>query len=170
MKLAELLPTLREGAFLGVGLLGGLYIAKSTSRKSNVSIAPPTRLFKLCVAEELTAFEKLGYIQSSLDKTDGFVHLSDRTSPGKVAKLFFSKANDLYLLEIDASLLQSPVEWVVGVMGDPAPSVPANKTTIHYLVADGCVHVYGIVSVDAVVRKAHVPLGTNGLHQLPEWL
>ena len=79
-------------------------------------------------------------IESSLDHADGFIHLSDRTSPPKVASLFFKDAKDLQLLEIDASCLAGPVQWVVGVMGDAPPNkatLAAASTTVHYLVADG---------------------------------
>ena len=53
-------------------------------------------------------------------------------------------------------------------MGDAAPSsstLSQAPTTVHYLIADGCVHVYGEpVSTDAIVRIADVPLGADGVH------
>merc|ERR1719253_1985256 len=65
----------------------------------------PTRVFKLCVAEESAAFQSSKQICSSLDKADGFIHLSDRTSAPVVAKLFFTEATDLRLIELDATKL-----------------------------------------------------------------
>jgi hypothetical protein len=47
----------------------------------------------------------------------------------------------LKLLEIDPTKLPGPIEWVVGKMGDPEPTA-TSATTIHYLIPDGCVHVY----------------------------
>ena len=138
------------------------------------TVQPPKRVFKLAVASEVEAFEKSGKICSSLDRTDGFVHLSDRTSPPKVADLFFNGAKDLYLLEIDAEKLEGPVQWVVGVMGEGAPSkavLGSATTTVHYLIADGCVHVYGAgVSMSAVSQKEHIPLDGHGKHVFPMWL
>lgn len=114
----------------------------------------------------------MGKIDSSLDKADGFVHLSDRTSPPKVASLFFKGAKDLHLLELDATKLAGPISWVCGAMGDSPPAdVGASGTTVHYLVADGCVHVYGApVATSCIVRRAKVPLGKDGVHVFPEWL
>lgn len=165
----------RELTYLGVGLAAGALLARVLSKKITLTVQPPKRVFKLCVAEELTSFEAAGTICSSLDKTDGFVHLSDRTSPKKVAALFFKGAPDLFLLELDATLFAGPIHWVAGVMGDAPPSasvLAAAATTVHYLIADGCVHVFGAagVSMSAVVRKAKVPLGADGVHVFPDWL
>mmetsp|Transcript_19445 Transcript_19445/g.23262 ORF Transcript_19445/g.23262 Transcript_19445/m.23262 type:complete len:184 (-) Transcript_19445:34-585(-) len=135
----------------------------------------PKRVFKLAVAEELAAFKKGGKIESGLDKADGFIHLSDHTSARVVAKLFFTTATDLRLIEVDATKFQGPVQWVLGKMGDASPSgetLAKAKTTVHYWKLDGCVHVYGDagVSMDAVVREEPVPLGADGVHVFPPWL
>ena len=65
------------------------------------------------------------------------------------------------------------MQWVVGTSGDQPPTAAAQSkaaTTVHYMIADGCVHVYGgAVGVDAIVRQESVPLGPNG-HQFPDWL
>ena len=55
-------------------------------------------------------------------------------------------------------------------MGDPAPaSAPEGGTTVHYLVPDGCVHVFGEVSLErSLVREAQLPL-ENGTHTFPVW-
>merc|ERR1712194_704871 len=129
----------------------------------------PRRIFKIATAEELKAFKEGGKVDSSLDKADGFVHLSDRSAPPVVAGLFFKGCKDLHLLELDADKLAGPVRWIVGSMGDAAPSEAAREgaaTTVHYLRSDGCVHVYGGagVSMDAIVREEAVPLGANGEH------
>ena len=165
----------RELGCFGVGLAAGALLARALSKRITLTLQPPTRVFKLAIAEEVAAFEASGKICSSLDKADGFVHLSDRTSPPKVASLFFKGAQDLFLLELDASKFSGPIHWVAGVMGDAAPSasvLAVAKTVVHYLVSDGCVHVYGSagVSMGAVVRKAKVPLGSDGVHVFPEWL
>ena len=64
-----------------------------------------------------------------------------------------------------------PVDWVVGVMGDAAPPASEAGSTVHYLIADGCVHVHGAsVNTNAIVRKEAVPLGPDGVHCFPQWL
>jgi uncharacterized protein (DUF952 family)/mannose-6-phosphate isomerase-like protein (cupin superfamily) len=140
----------------------------------------PRRIFKLAVASEVDGFKASGLIASGLDKADEFVHLSDRTSGPVVASLFFKDSTDLQLIEIDANLLPGPINWIVGKMGDAPPDEAArNKgggafpTTIHYLIPDGCVHVYSStlgVPMEAVVRTEAVPLGADGVHQFPHWL
>eukprot|EP00930_Biecheleria_cincta_P036932 TRINITY_DN25317_c0_g1_i1.p1 TRINITY_DN25317_c0_g1~~TRINITY_DN25317_c0_g1_i1.p1 ORF type:complete len:199 (+),score=26.38 TRINITY_DN25317_c0_g1_i1:49-597(+) len=166
--------------WLGVGLLSGVclartFLAKRASKQaSSISVKTPTRVFKLATKAEVEQFRKLGRIESGLDKADGFVHLSDRTAPPKVASLFFKGATDLYLLELDASKFLDPVHWFVGVMGDAPPSKATRdaegRTGVHYLMADGCVHVYNDVSTDCIVREAAVPLGADGVHVFPDWL
>mmetsp|Transcript_2264 Transcript_2264/g.6314 ORF Transcript_2264/g.6314 Transcript_2264/m.6314 type:complete len:183 (+) Transcript_2264:45-593(+) len=174
--------TPRDHVWLGVGVLAGACVARALQRRwarkdgCTVSVTPPTRVFKLAVASEVDHFTKLGRIESGLDAADGFVHLSDRTAPPKVASLFFKGATDLHLLELDATKLRGLVHWFVGVMGDAPPDKAARDaagdTAVHYLMSDGCVHVYGGggVSTEAIVREARVPLGTDGVHVFPDWL
>ena len=83
----------------------------------------PKRIFKLAVESESKAFIAAGKIASELDKADGFVHLSDRTSVPVVARLFFTTAADLKLLELDAEKLHGVVKTVPGKMGDPGPNI-----------------------------------------------
>jgi hypothetical protein len=54
-------------------------------------------------------------------------------------------------------------------MGEPAPAVGEGETVVHYMLPDGCVHVYGGVPTSAIVREAAVPL-ENGVHAFPAWL
>jgi uncharacterized protein (DUF952 family) len=133
----------------------------------------PDRIFKLCIEEESAKFKTEGKICSGLDQADGFVHLSDRTSAPVVAGLFFKEAKDLRLIELSAAKLPGSVSWVVGKMGDEAPATPSGDAlTIHYLIPDGCVHVYGSAGVptSAIVREEAVPLGPDGKHVFPAWL
>ena len=169
--------TKRDQVWLAVGFVVGGVVVKALGRlltTPKTVVATPKRLFKLAVASEVEAFTKAGRIESILDKTDQFIHLSDRTSPPKVARLFFSDAKDLHLIELDASRLVGRVQWVVGAMGDAPPDATVCAqalTTVHYLIADGCVHVYGgPVLTSAIVRSAPVPLGADGVHKMPEWL
>ena len=136
--------------------------------------AVPDRVFKLCVASESAQFAAAGTICSSLDSADGFIHLSDRGSAPTVARLFFADAADLKLIELSIARLTSNVAWVVGQMGDAAPPTPleSDAVTIHYMLPDGCVHVYGSsgVPTSAIVREGDVPLGAGGTHTFPAWL
>ena len=176
-RVMSMLPSSRDAVWLGAGIAIGAAAAKalSSAKTTTCTLQPPKRVFKLCVKSELDAFQKLGKVESSLDRTDGFIHLSDRTSPPKVADLFFNGAKDLYILELDATRLEGLTQWVVGVMGEGAPSkekLETADTTVHYLIADGCVHVYGApgVGMHLVTQMEHVPLGSDGKHVFPVWL
>ena len=118
----------------------------------------PERIFKLCVADESARFQAAGTIRSELDAADGFIHLSDRTSAPVVAGLFFSTAKDLRLIELASSKL-APLSWVVGKMGDAAPTPAEGELAIHYLIPEGCVHVFGAggVPTSAILREEAVP-------------
>ena len=131
------------------------------------------RLFKLATSEEMAAFTAAGKIESDLDRTDGFVHLSDRTSPPNVAKLFFAGAKDLHLVELQASSLSGPVQWFLGPVATapPASTLAGAATTVHYDHSCGCVHVYGkSVGMAGVVRSELLKLDAAGIHTMPSWL
>jgi len=133
----------------------------------------PHRVFKLVVAPELETFKASGAICSSLDASDGFVHLLDSRAARVVATNFFAHAADLHLLELDLSALPGEVNWVVGAMGDPAPPPPdSGNATVHYLLPSGCVHFFSdaALNMNAVSREVAAPLGPDGVHQFPDWL
>lgn len=134
----------------------------------------PRRVFKLATSSERESFLRKGRISSGLDERDGFVHLSDRSSAPVVASLFFKETTDLYLIEIDAERFPGNICWVVGKMGDEKPRLDDETDTslVHYLVPDGCVHVYGSngVPITTIVRDALVPIAESGQHVFPDWL
>eukprot|EP00443_Scrippsiella_acuminata_P022995 CAMPEP_0115226746 /NCGR_PEP_ID=MMETSP0270-20121206/30789_1 /TAXON_ID=71861 /ORGANISM="Scrippsiella trochoidea, Strain CCMP3099" /LENGTH=415 /DNA_ID=CAMNT_0002641177 /DNA_START=52 /DNA_END=1298 /DNA_ORIENTATION=+ len=135
----------------------------------------PQRVFKLATAQEVASFREKGRVCSALDLKDGFVHLSDCSSAPVVAKLFFKDCADLRLLEMNSTKFPGSTNWIVGAMDDAEPDAAArakSATTVHYLLPNGCVHVYGDAGVplDCIVRDEHVPLGKDGVHVFPAWL
>lgn len=84
------MPSKGEQAWLGLGIVAGACVVRLlqrllSERKPAVSVTTPRRVFKLATASEVRAFRSSGQINSSLDISDGFVHLSDKTSCRKVA-------------------------------------------------------------------------------------
>ena len=156
--------------FSGSGVRPGSFTQVPRAPKMELTTGPE-RIFKLCVADESARFQAAGTIRSELDAADGFIHLSDRTSAPVVAGLFFSTAKDLRLIELASSKL-APLSWVVGKMGDAAPTPAEGELAIHYLIPEGCVHVFGAggVPTSAIVREEAVPLGADGKHVFPDWL
>ena len=170
----------REQFWLATGLVVGVAFGRIIRRffasppTTAVVAQVPNRLFKLATSAEIATFTQTGRIESSLDQKDRFVHLSDRTSPPNVARLFFDGAKDLHLIELNADLLTGPVQWMVGPVGT-APSagtLAAAPTVVHYDHSCGCVHVYGAsVSTAAVVRTSQaLELDDDGVHRMPLWL
>ena len=153
----------------------------------------PDKVYKITTASEFESFKETGCLASGLDGDDGFVHLSDYTMAPKVAGMFFKEAIDVVLIELDAAKLvpynynhnnQHKTEWIVGSMKDSEPSqetLHESDITIHYLLPDGCIHVYtnekngegkvsvGLDFVHALIQAAPCPL-VDGAHQFPEWL
>ena len=153
----------------------------------------PDRVYKIATASQFQQFKETGCMSSELDKNDGFVHLSDHTMAPKVISMFFKESTDVVLIELDASKLvpygyshgeQHKTEWIIGTMKDKGPSkdtIEESDVTMHYLLPDGCIHVYtnrkvedgaidiGLDFVHALIQAAPCPL-VDGSHQFPEWL
>lgn len=129
------------------------------------------RVFKLATSAEVERFKEKNRILSDLDLKDGFVHLSDANAAPVVAKMFFANVQDLMLLEVDAEKVPAPVEWIQGKMSDPAPPRKDASSVIHYLLPEGCVHVYGEQGVpwDAVSKCVPLPL-KDSVHSFPSWI
>ena len=129
--------------FSGSGVRPGSFRQVPRAPKMELTTGPE-RIFKLCVADESARFQAAGTIRSELDAADGFIHLSDRTSAPVVAGLFFSTAKDLRLIELASSKL-APLSWVVGKMGDAAPTPAEGELAIHYLIPEGCCFSFGVM-------------------------
>ena len=159
----------------------------------------PDLVYKVCTVEEFEKFKESGVIASALDRQDGFVHLSDSTMSSKVAGLFFKQCQNVVVLELNATKLGPPkkgtsvvrssvgsgdaIEWIIGTTQDDHPSqetLTENETIVHYLLPEGCIHVYslsfvtsGVVGLDlsqAFIRSSLCPLGADGFHEMPAWL
>jgi hypothetical protein len=178
MSVCPVPHTKREQFWFAAGIAAGGILVRVIYRRcfraAAVVADVPERVFKLATSEELARFKATGKIESELDENDGFVHLSDRTSPPNVAKLFFSGAKDLHLIELRASSLAGPVQWIVGPIGTSPNSSSLSSgaaTTVHFDHSCGCVHVYGeSVSTAGIVRSELLKLDAAGVHKMPAWL
>lgn len=119
----------------------------STSRLAPMS----TRVYKLLLAAEWEKMKADGRFDgSSVDKVDGFVHLSGRDQVEETAARHFSGVRDLILLEVDPSRLEPPPRWEPSRGGRLFP------------------HLYGPIPLEAVTRSWPLEVGTDGRHALPE--
>lgn len=84
------------------------------------------------------------------DARDGFIHFSAADQVAGTAAKHFAGQGDLVLVAVDESRLGAALKWEPSRGGALFP------------------HLYGTLPLSAVVAVMPMPLGTNGLHCLPE--
>ena len=140
-------------------------------------------LWKIATPEEMTEWQSSGILSlaSSLDRTDGFMHLSNSLRVKTTANLYFKKRDDLRLVKIETKkLTQNDTRSVV--FADEAPSKRDTSSTdgliyVHYLLVQGkacCAHAYANfashpLKYDDVVSEVHdLPWNEReGKHEFP---
>ena len=138
-------------------------------------------LWKIATPEEMTEWQSSGILSlaSSLDRTDGFMHLSNSLRVKTTANLYFKKRDDLRLVKIETKkLTQNDTRSVV--FADEAPSLDAitdGLIYVHYLLVQGkacCAHAYANfashpLKYDDVVSEVHdLPWNEReGKHEFP---
>ena len=119
-------------------------------------------LWKIATPEEMTEWQSSGILSlaSSLDRTDGFMHLSNAFRMKTTANLYFKGRDDLRLLKIETKkLTQNDTRSVV--FADEAPSKRDTSITdgliyVHYLLVQGkacCAHAYELCAASTQVRR-----------------
>ena len=140
-------------------------------------------LWKIATPEEMTEWQSSGILSlaSSLDRTDGFMHLSNSLRVKTTANLYFKKRDDLRLVKIETKkLTQNDTRSVV--FADEAPPKRDTRITdgliyVHYLLVQGkacCAHAYANfashpLKYDDVVSEVHdLPWNEQeGKHEFP---
>ena len=140
-------------------------------------------LWKIATPEEMTEWQSSGILSlaSSVDRTDGFMHLSNAFRVKTTANLYFKGRDDLRLLKIETKkLTQNDTRSVV--FADEAPSKRDTRSTdgliyVHYLLVQGkacCAHAYANfashpLKYDDVVSEVHdLPWNEReGKHEFP---
>ncbi|MGX9461304.1 cupin domain-containing protein [Shewanella sp. A14] len=87
-----------------------------------------------------TILQQTTYIDPSI-KTDGFIHFCRYDQVGEVVNSFYPQAEDLMLLVIDVSLLQSELRY----------EAPVGNLLSDTLKEDAFPHLYGPLNVDAII-------------------
>ncbi|HKP60580.1 MAG TPA: DUF952 domain-containing protein [Polyangiales bacterium] len=106
-------------------------------------------VFRILSADEWQRAQGDGVFRGAAhDQRDGFIHCSSAVQVAGTLRAHYAGVRDLLLLFVDASAL--PVRWEPSREGELFP------------------HVYGELPVSAVQRVESLPLGQDGLHQLPE--
>jgi uncharacterized protein (DUF952 family) len=92
------------------------------------------------------------YYGRPADLADGFIHCSTAEQVQASAAKHAAGQADFLLLSIDPEILGASLRWEPSRKGELFP------------------HIYGGMSVGAVVRADPLPLNDEGLHRFPAWL
>jgi len=117
----------------------------------------PAQIYRISDTPSWVEAERTGYLPlSALDRRDGYVHLSTASQVPDTLRRFFGGRDDLSLLTISAARLAE------GSLRYESPSSP-DAATVNELFP----HFYGRVALDAIIGVDPLPLGRDGVHQLP---
>ncbi len=108
-------------------------------------------IYHMCRRDEWEAAVGDGvYLGSSQDRADGFIHFSTAAQVAESAAKHRAGQDGLMLLGADPDRLGDRLKWKKSRHGQLFP------------------HLYGALSVDAVVSAVDLPLGAGGKHQFPK--
>jgi uncharacterized protein (DUF952 family) len=109
-----------------------------------------TAAFKVLTGEEMAALERDGrFAGSADDRRDGFIHLSTAAQLTATVDKHFGGHDDLHVAEVDLDALGEAIRWEPSRGGEEFP------------------HLYGELSLDAVVAYSPLERDANGSVRLP---
>jgi uncharacterized protein (DUF952 family) len=108
-------------------------------------------IYKICDAPLWRAAEQAGAFRGApVDTADGYIHFSTAAQVRETAAKYFAGARDLVLVAVDG-----------GALGPALRYEPARGGALFP-------HLYGTLSLSAVVWVKPLPLGADGVHIFPE--
>jgi len=110
-----------------------------------------TTIYKICSADRWGEAQRAGLFGGAPpDERDGFIHFSTAAQVAETAAKHFPGAAGQVLVAVDARLLDGALKWESSRGGDLFP------------------HLYGALSLEAVLWAVPLPLGVDGRHVFPE--
>jgi uncharacterized protein (DUF952 family) len=110
-----------------------------------------TTIYKICSAELWRDALAAGLFRGAPpDERDGFIHFSTARQVTETAAKHYAGAAGQMLVAVDAGLLEGALKWERSRGDDLFP------------------HLYGPLSLDAVLWAVPLPLGADGRHVFPE--
>lgn len=107
-------------------------------------------LYKVISSDDWRAAETQGeFTGVGIDLDDGFIHLSSQSQVVETVGRYFAGQEGLLLVAVDASKLGDTLRWEPSRNGDLFP------------------HVYGSISMEAVIRTDKLPVNRDGSHRFP---
>ncbi|MBX9459452.1 MAG: DUF952 domain-containing protein [Rhizobium sp.] len=108
-------------------------------------------IYKIVPAELWAEAESAGVFGGApIDLTDGYIHLSTGAQVRRTAELYFKGQDDLLLVAVDGDRLGDALKYEASRGGDLFP------------------HLYGPLSLDAVLWRVPMPVREDGHHDFPE--
>jgi uncharacterized protein (DUF952 family) len=108
-------------------------------------------IYKICQANEWRDAERSGAFRgAAVDLADGYIHFSTAHQVAETASRHFAGIGDLVLVAVATAALGPALKWEPSRGGALFP------------------HLYGILTLDAVLWVKPLPLGDDGRHQFPE--
>lgn len=108
-------------------------------------------VYKICPAALWREAERAGAFQGApVDLQDGFIHFSAAAQVAETAAKHFGGEHDLVLVAVDADALGPALRWEPSRGGALFP------------------HLYGSLTLPAVLWAKPLPLGADGAHIFPD--
>ncbi len=112
----------------------------------HMNAAPDTAVFHICSRQAIDTARTAGVYRADSLESEGFVHLSRAHQVLPTAGTYFVGVPDLVLLEIDPTLLQSPLVYEA-----PAPLTTLSAETLASRAAELFPHCYGPIELAAII-------------------
>src|SRR4051812_44482188 len=108
-------------------------------------------IYKICDRALWASAERAGRFHAApVDERDGFIHFSTAAQAAETADRHFAGIKDLVLIAVDAHALGEALRWEPSRGGALFP------------------HLYGVLTLPAVLWVKPLPLGPDGRHAFPE--
>ena len=98
-------------------------------------------IYKILTEDEWNQAFMIGYIETALDKEDGFIHFSTSKQLPLTLKLYFKDSRKLILLQVDEEKIQDKIIYEGSNSNDRVGKFP---------------HLYDKFNIDAVLNKWNI--------------
>ena len=98
-------------------------------------------IYKILTEDEWNQASKIGYVETALDKEDGFIHFSTSKQLPLTLKLYFKDSKKLILLQVDEEKIKDKIIYEGSNSNDRVGKFP---------------HLYDRFNIDAVLNKWNI--------------
>ncbi len=98
-------------------------------------------IYKILTEDEWDQASKVGYVETALDKEDGFIHFSTSKQLPLTLKLYFKDSRKLILLQVDEEKIQDKIIYEGSNSNDRVGKFP---------------HLYDKFNINAVLNKWNI--------------